>query len=314
MWIIVWREHGIYGKAYMDGFFGFSATTEVRELFKARLNILAQQYPNLTIIAGTLLTKNFSESLDKLDEIETYYKKQAWVKNEEKNVDNKNEFGLEENKIALLKKQAPLVEYAFFRNTCYIFHGNEIGMRDKIAPFEETQTSYSQLIFQPGNKKTISSHFKITHPTTNATICFGVEICREHLFAVLKRTSKKPCLIHFLLSDTACLNVHHAHGDYVLQLDSTYIPKLIYLGNINDANHAGPVSIVLYQHNLANPDDNILQGPFEPIYPFEKKVVDVLDHFLRHHVGDKYSTILELKNKFIKHSGLCDETNTYHRF
>jgi hypothetical protein len=304
MWIIAWKEHGIFK----------AVDAQVKQLFKNRLKNLTQQYPNLTIIAGTLLTQKSSDSLEKLNVIEAYYKKNAWVKNEEKNHWQQSEFESEENQIAVAKNLAPNIEYAIFRNTCYIFHGDKTCVRDKITPFEETQTSYSQQlikVYQPGNKKSAASLFEVIHPTTNTTICFGVEICRENLFSVLKKTNTEQPLIHFLLSDTLPLNVHHAHGDYVLQLDSDYTPKLLYLGKEN-AKQAGVASIVLYQNNLANRADNILQGPFESIYPFEKKVVDLLDDFLWHHVSNQYSAILELKNKFIKESGRCDETNTYH--
>jgi len=268
MWLIVWREHGIFGKPNENGFFGLSTSPEVRQLFKESLKKLALQYsPNLTIIAGTLLT------------------------------------------------QKPTHSYVLFRNTCYVFHGNEISMHDKMSPFKETKDNHSQLIsiFQAGSKKTNNKYlFEVFHPTTKVDACFGIEICFENQFAILKNASTEQPLIHFLLSNTCDLNIHNACGDYLLQLDSDYIPKLLYLGKNNDK-HLGMFIIVLYQNNFADPNDHVLQGPFASIYPFEKKVVDVLDDFLEQHAGleEKSRLILELKNTFINESGQCKEKNSY---
>ncbi len=317
MWMIVWREHCITSET------GESLTTANKQLYEAMLQEITMQYPQLTVIGGTILTKKTyyvkkskQHALNKLNKIKDFFQNNCqWIKENE--VINGWESGIKnEEKVLREAKELcvfPSTTFDLYRNTCLVLKGDEIGKQDKIALKDETayETSRELKVFQPGNKHNAAAFYEQDHPKTGMLITYGIEICHEHQFSVLKKIypNEKP-LIHFVLSNYISLRLHHLHGYYALQLDSKYMPRLLYLGDYNDP-RIPMLSMVFYQNNLLDYHDHSLQGPFDPIYPFEKQVIDLLDQFISLHKEYYASPILKLKNKFIEFSAETYKTNTH---
>jgi len=305
-WILTWREYGI-----TDGIDKRAVSSEVKAIFKEKMINLTKQYPNLSIVAGTISTKKHfnSEQEKKLDAIKEFYAEHGWMKEQESKFkeskfksDKQQQIRKEKKKIKELKTSIPKEGFDVVRNTCYLFSEGTIWRHDKTAPMEETEGNIDlqKAIFQPGGSvRNINSLCAVRHPVQKRTpINLGIEICREHEFAFLKKTSQgsKP-LIHFIMSDTTNLNLDHIHGEYAIQLDSTYKPRLI----LTKDEDLSAIPIRFYQNNLIK-NENTLQGPLQPVYPFEKRVLNKLDSIIPLLGGDKRKILEHIKNKFIRSS------------
>jgi hypothetical protein len=289
MWIVTWREYGITQNIYR------SITATDKKLLKQTMQKLVQDFsPNLTILAGTVSTRRNLLDQTKLQNIRKYYANYEWIKTEE----GPNQYFSNEesklNKVKIDNKNSTSI----LRNTCYIFHNKEILRHDKIAPIHEDAGNpflfLLEPIFQPGNKKNNSSYFELIHPFTNSPISIGLEICREHRFEILKRSTTKKPFLHFVLSSSIDLVLDKIYGEYVIQLDSENKPRLLLTKN-EDINK---IPIHLYQSNLIV-KDNQLSGPLQPLYPFEKCITDKLDELINLLSGKKKQQV-ELFRQEIK--------------
>src|SRR5579872_4335966 len=63
-WIIAWQEYGIRGENSHR-----ALTPQQKDKFKKSLQTIAQNYPNATIVAGTIQTAKFHDRKEKINEI-----------------------------------------------------------------------------------------------------------------------------------------------------------------------------------------------------------------------------------------------------
>lgn len=299
-WIICWREYGM-----TNGPDKRAVSSDIKTIFKKKMLNLTQQYPNVIIVAGTLSTAKHYEAKNekKLDSIKAYYAEHGWIKEEELkvNLEKQQQISIQEKKITELKTTLPEAGFDVVRNTCYVFSGGFIWRHDKMAPMEETNENchLQNSIFQPaGSIRNLNSLYAMRHPIKwKHSIIFQVEICREHEFGVLKKTGGSKPLIHFILSDSTDLKLEHIHGEYTVQLDSMYKPRLI----LSSDEKWNEIPIHFYQSNLIK-DEYTLSGPLQPVYPFEKKVLNAFDSIIPLLSGNKLKIMEHIKQKFIEAS------------
>ena len=76
VWVIGWSEYGI--KHFSSRFI----PNELKKIFKAYMQDLTREYPQLIIVAGTIATKkHFNKFVykEKLEQIKEYYAENKWV-------------------------------------------------------------------------------------------------------------------------------------------------------------------------------------------------------------------------------------------
>jgi hypothetical protein len=276
-----WREYGITEKNSRF------VSPETNDFFKKTMLELNSEFPNLTIVSGTMATREHvagDEYQTRLDQIEKDYEQHQWIRaKEEASGAHQSQIVLELKKIDELKKSNQSSGINFVRNTCSIFRGGDIWEHDKTVPFMETKDHDQKQerkesassdglenlasIFQPGNDKNSSPmHDEV-----------GVEICREHMFGVLSRACEQSVdekksntpQIHFIVSDHVKLNLNNIRGDFVVQLDGVNDASLM-------ATAESKKNVVLYQVNLLD-KALTLKGPMQPFHPVSLKIINILN-------------------------------------
>lgn len=267
MWVVAWREYGVSDKSHFKGL-----APEIRTLLKKTMSELTKQYPQLTIIAGTVSTKKQIQNPEKLDKIIQYYEDHSWVKE----IEGQTLFAMESElaKTAAIQHAGKENEIEVIRNTCYIFNKDQIWRHDKITPFFEKNNNDINALYQPGNKKNISNSplCTLSHPYTNFPVTIGVDICNEHANGSLQKLSKDTALLPFVLSSSIPLMSDNMHGRVVLHADSFYPIKLYHLDSDTDQ---PPVLIHYYQNNIHQA--HFLHGPLESYGVFVLQVIDKLN-------------------------------------
>lgn len=302
MWLVVWREYGITAG-------NRAISTNIKHLFKKTMQQLIQEFhPNLTIIAGTVLSKKNVNDINKLEKLKKYYTEISWIKE----IENKSRYieeciDIEEKIIYSLKQEMLNSGIVALRNTCYVFHNQGIWRHDKTAPIREYSRSLDLLrthtLFQPGNKTNNNPYLELIHPITESPVAIGIEICREHVFSTLKKNAYKKSLLHIIMSDSVSINLDNIWGDYVLHLDSLCKPRLILMKN-EDSNQ---LPIHLYQSNILDKNHH-LSNPLQPLYPFVRRIADKFDELILQSTNETK----ELVHKFLLNL-LKNRTNWYMR-
>lgn len=266
MWIVALREHAI-----TDANSKFISVKDKKFLKSVMLEITSE-FPNLTIIAGTVITKkHFSGDVlqNKLANIQLSYDEQKGIDEEEKTggIERDYQISLHRNKVLEVDIQDKGVDV--LRHTTYVFSAGEIKRHDKTIPFnefiEKDMLTHSSAIFSPGKITTRDPYISLTHPITKVPINIGIEICREHSFGVLQAASKnraKPT-IHFLLSDSIHFKVDKVHGEYLVQLDSMYESKLIQTETPSGASRCELLQMDMLDRNPHLINRSKIHRPFE---------------------------------------------------
>jgi len=287
LWILTWREYAI-----TEGKDQRSLTPENKKLYKDTLHKIALEFkPNLVLVAGTVSTTKLESNLDKLSEIVKYYEKHQWIKEKEEKISptatmSKKELHFISDQLQNIEQIKENLPPAFniVRNTCYVFSGDDIWSHDKISGIRETyhpdetiDPNASPRVFRPGKGKNLPAYIEIAHPMTQEKITLGIEICRENWFGVLRKQleAKTPPYIQFVLSDWAMMRQKNLIGQYVIQADSNLFPRLI-----TRAEDLERLPVEHYQINLFAPHQ--IEGPLQPVYPFELKVYDKITTAIHH--------------------------------
>jgi len=317
MWLIGWQEYGVQGSE--DHFL----LPDEKKYFKKELAKISQQYPNLRILAGTVATeRKFSGSklLDKLQQTEQAYQDlhdQYTAQNGEE--DNDECFVAHAGKVTqtlreLKNTQDDKKEVSIIRNTCYGFQDGEIiGRHDKIDPYEETyiqDQDRPEAVYQPAKGRNRPNIMKFTHPLTGELIEVGVEICYEHQRSRLQnevRGRRRWPLFHTVLSATTNLEVGNVCGDYYIQFDSENHAQLLLPRKVEDLSR---LPVELLEMNVLDDDPKLVKF-MQPIYPFEKRVLNVLDKaVMKLGNGDRLASarklMMEFRVKFVEF--MCIET------
>lgn len=259
-WIVTWREHGVFGFPYVSQI--------EKQIYKQRLAALTQQYPQLTIIAGTIKYARiyyFSgaesernkrhqqiNAKRKFSEIAQGYRSLSWMGPREWHIDQRNQFNEHIEHFTANQISERSVLKTVVRNVSYVFQKGEcVARHDKTAPWDEVsdcgRPRYNT-IFQCGKDRNLSSYVELD--INGQALPIGIEICREHCFGVLKREcligNKSKPILHFVLSDSIDLRAIELHGHFVVHADSKAEPGLYGVGNPDDT----AVNPVLYTSNL----------------------------------------------------------------
>lgn len=304
-WIIGWREHGVF-EPQLDfknfpnaAAYKLPLSVETKAYLQEEMKKIIVKYPKLTILAGTIAVERslqdsetkISSTSEKLDKINNRFSNFAWMEQLEKESADE-EITKERKRITAFKKSDPKV-LRVVSNTSYIFtsepsRGEEVKAkmitRRKASPFCE---SALHQIFRPASSRTHQPQFQIYNQTTNETLSFGLEICREHYFGPLKRQVAEKPLVHFILSDTIYPLVKHVHGHYAVLLDSKASPSLISTEEKPSTENA----VLLYEHDLLT-ENSLVRGPLQPFYPLNYQLRDKLEDIIR----ENNATIGFLKN------------------
>lgn len=280
-WIIVWREYGITGA----GSQARAVTDDFKKKFKEALLRLANQYSNLTIIAGTIATEKVGV-LDKIRKIQKSYVDLKDIRKLEESTTSQATGGwqIDLHEQALTKLIGELkedVNFTVVRNTCYVFTRKKtrecedvavVVKHHKSAPSNEVSDINEGVhkVFYPGAEQTRTTLVELAGGVKVAT-----EICREHDIGVTKIEMKKnkipvsDVLIHFVLSDSIKFQPMNAMGEFVVQLDSVSKPRLLVMRD--EAGKSSRVS--LYQINGLHAE-NKLVGPLSPVVMFARRILN----------------------------------------
>jgi hypothetical protein len=227
MWIVAWREYGITEADSRV------ITPETKLLFKKVMQELTDQYPQLTIIAGTVATQKMidkSIAQAKIDSIKDRYAEIDKISREEIRIKSSNEVKHHLDKVLTVEDSAIEQGFEVIRNTCFIFPGNY--KRSKIAPFQEVNNSeLPNSVFYPGRFE--NNIFSLPRPGSHDVFTVGIEICREHHFNTLATASAEQPFLHLVLSDSIDLSPENCRASYLIHIDSQ--DEIQYLNNDNPA-------------------------------------------------------------------------------
>ncbi len=286
----------------------FQSDQILKKSFKQTLSDLSKKFPNIVIIAGTLLTqKTFNDKAmikERLKLIKSAYD-HVQIYHQTPDLTDEERTALKE----LTNEVANLQSLIVVRNTCYVFQDGEIIFRhDKTSAKGErgrAKIDHPHVIFQPGKKgkkhDTSLTHFKMKHFKTKNPITCHIEICLEHQAGVVLKQEDlhSPAgLIHFVLSDWTSINPYALVGKVAVHSDSFFMTKLFMLD-------ADPMpNLQFYVCDLMEADSKALIGPLAPVYPLEIQVVNLMKTLLRQLSAFKDSATMdrckEILDEFVK--------------
>lgn len=260
-WIFSWREYGLES----------TITNTMKKYFKDELLGVSKKYPNLIIIAGTVVTFK-TMSVIKSKEILSHYKDLKQTKDLIKHR-RKLEDLISDIKVNN-KKTITVV-----RNTCYIFENDVIKRHDKMSPFNET-IKHRFAVFKPGGKlgRNVNPFLTIA-VHGDAKISIALEICMEHvsgnaIFNEKKFNPEYP-LIHFVLSAQTNLMINHFYGEYIVHCDSKNVPIIVKTKEFSESKKI----VELYANNLL--ENNSKLQVIEPTYPFQLRFLNQLNEAIK---------------------------------
>lgn len=207
-WIIVWKEYGLTNKESI--FIDVNQKARLKEVMSA----LTKDYPQLTIVSGTVATKKTIHAMDssKID----HDKRQKIIDAYGENTYLDSFEDAEVNRVrdhALKTVNLPGF-FSVVLNSAYVFNGgNCIHRHDKTASWQETGNLLNA-VFRPGKGTARSAYINKK---------YGIEICREHHFDTLnndiKNEGDEPPLIQFVLSSPVELTAKHMASPHMINLD-----------------------------------------------------------------------------------------------
>jgi len=288
MWIVGWREYGVTGANTR------TITSAEKAAFKQVMLKLTQRYRQLTIIAGTVASiKSFKNYLCKkrLRQIREFYASSAWISQ----LENNSEVGCEYEqhlKQVLSFQKMQLARINVLRNTAYVFQHQQIYRHDKCAPFAENIDLDNQIIpftiWQPAKDKNRSAVFNLTHPISGKPVSIGVEICREHVFGVLKSMDADIDL-HFLLSASMHIKTRMLAAPWTVHLDKYYSTKLV-----KNLNQPSNFMVDIHETHPLKRSQPILRGPIKILVPFEHRIICALNETITNLSDQPYKLTLKL--------------------
>lgn len=275
-WIVSWREYGIRERNTN------SISNKIKNKFKKNMLSISKQYPNLIIIAGTVLVRK-KRNVSHLEKIKDYYSKLQWADDIEKE-ENDHEFKQHKKQIEILSKkinEEKLKKIRVTSNKARVYYHGIEKRHGKTTPFDENR-NISDAIYQPGKDKNLDPVIVIDEWPHYFSI--GIDICREHLnmFQYLKYTvenendGQKP-LLHFIISATIDLDLKSVCAKLgAVHVDSKHSPKLVLSRGYLKQN----IAISLYQCHVMTPIKNLID-PITPEYPIQYKLLDQIEELIR---------------------------------
>jgi hypothetical protein len=297
-WIFVWREYGLTEK---DSRF---VSDKVKNDFLTEMRDLTSQYKQLIVIGGTMAheVKVTENPREYLTQVRDKYKSYAAHIHAEEKKDKDNQIERQLAKIDKKLEEEKFDSVRVLRNSAFFIQGADVQQHDKTASCDETKNMNtgnddSELFWSPGDATTGNTLFTLKDPDGHP-FEVAAEICREHKFDVAKlkaEEAKTTPLIHFVLAEDAKLNLNSTCGVYTVPLDVKNTPKLILSDKVNDTNQ-----VTLYQMDMLAESPQ-LRGPLKPLYPFEKRVLELLDDIIKKipKTHAKYQTLQEFKKEFL---------------
>lgn len=293
-WIMGWREYGIrdVGKR--------SISDETRIILKETMKAISRTYPNLIIVAGTVLTRK-EKKISDLPKILRYYDDLNWVETKEKSQsDVKERQHLAFHRDQLTKLQAKQLDkdqkIMVLANKARIYYRGTEKRHGKIAPYNETQGLGEFAVYQPGKDQNLNPIIKI-----DDNLSVAISICREMHpeLDLVKKSHKKDetPLLHFVLSYSIPLPLVSVDAtNAAIHLDRCYDPLFVIPRALKKSN----VDINVYPIPVHKKVEKLIYRA-KPVYPVQFQILDRIDEELR-----KSPNLLEklgleaLKNKTMK--------------
>lgn len=273
MWIFSWHEYGITDTKSR------SIPPDALQHLIDAMSKLTDKYPNLVILGGSVASHKPIQDSSQLAKIQSAYQDPIVQMIKERETEESTSYEDDqqvkkhEEKLKTLQSQSGKDEIYVARNSVYCFQGKNVMVHDKVAPIDEILDSdplAKQTVFEPGSGENAKPFFNVTHPITQQPIMLGAEVCRENNFHLLKIVNPQEPFFHFVFSDEVKLNINSMHGKYAMQFDSLVRPRLILSNDMTQD------EVVSYRNNILI-DDPHLVGPLNPLYPFERRVIDELN-------------------------------------
>jgi hypothetical protein len=281
------------------------------------MKLLSKSYPNLTILAGSTLTRK-EKSADYLHKMTGYYKNLKEVESFEKRQSNSSAHLAPNRKRVeqLIKdlKKTPDEIVTVYANKARIYHQGKEYKHGKVVPFNEVKFDSKTDVYQPGknNNKPGKNNNRNPHIIINENLSLGVSICRE--FFVDQTTVKKTPipLFHCLIAKgmpTYIHSIHAKHGLISVDIPSCGGTQYILARGHEKTN----IQVEVYLAYATIPFKQ-LKERIKPIYPVQFKLLDAIERELKETKDNKkyYELLIEMQNKLLK---LHEETTTkrYHK-
>lgn len=272
-WIIGWREYGIRDVSRR------SISDATRMKLKTTMKALSKHYPNLIIIAGSVLTRK-EKKVSELSKLIPYYDRLKWLEN----IESQQSEYLEDQYLLAYRNKIQKLLSKYLDNDQKItvtankariyYHGDE-KRHGKIAPYYETQGLGELAVYQPGKGKNLSPIVKI-----DDKLSMAISICREMHpgFDFVRKSHPKDCppLLHFVLSYSIPLPLMSMDAtNAILHLDRRYDPAFILPRGLKKSNAVIQVYPVAIDKKIEN-----LNYSVKPIYPVQFQILDSIDKVL----------------------------------
>lgn len=254
------------------------------------MKAISKKYPNLIIVAGTVLTRKEKRVAD-LPRLLTYYDSLNWLEAIEKlQGESKEHHHLWQHKNQIEK----ILQGNYEKDKKIIVTSNKarvyyrgIEMRHgKMAPYHETKDLGEFAVYQPGKGNNLNPIIKI-----NDELNIAVSICREMQpgFDLVKHAEKKDKpMLHFILSHSIPLPVMSLRATKAaIQVDSRYDPIFVLLRDHKVQNGSIKVYPLAVDEKITK-----LNYIVKSVYPVQFQILDRIDEELRTSL-DMFRTDLE---------------------
>ncbi len=324
--VFVWREYGITrlvsqeSKSEEPTISRFIPVEDAIDFNMSMINLTAHNR-DLIVIGSMAVTEIFdsqSYHTKKLPELIKAYEEHAILRhNESKSTrEAEQQFDYHLKQLEKTKTGDYPQGITVVRNVCFGFQQGDKFEHCKTTPYYETKdqngVALPDAVFEPGHGKTNHPIFDFVDPKTKQLVPIIVQLCREQdvaneSMAQRVATLKTRPLLHLVLSYGANLRPDRIHGQYAIPVDGANRPKLLLTEPLTEA-----PAVMLYQLNLLEKKPR-LTGPLQPLYPFEKQVLDMLDQALAQYPSKESISkpLKELRAVFIESSKSIDNTAMY---
>lgn len=278
-WIIGWREYGI------EGVKGFSITDEERKKLKSVMLAVSAQYPNLVIIAGSILTVK-KKKVSELDTILSYYDSLDWLEDLEKKYFTPACHQISKHKEAIRSIQKSLKksdDVSVTSNKAVLFHNGSSQRHGKNAPFEENSGISAPVVYQPGKENNASPII-----TINTDLTIAVSVCRESdpSIRLISRTiGNRKIPLQFLLSNTIDFYFNDLCAEFgAIHLDKRFDPRVVLSPNYK----LSKIHLEVYPIDVTAKVEK-LDTRLEPIYPVQFKLIDQVNSMYEEEFSDEFT-------------------------
>ncbi len=284
--VVALREYCI-----TDGPNARSISVESEEALKKMLLEVTEVYPELTVVAGTVLVRKTIPGKS-IETIERYYDQHKELIEAEKKCIG---ISLTEQQQVLICAANPNDSLVKVKNISLIAHKKKLKKHGKAMPSNESNEDqyYPKAIFQPAKNNNLSSLITFENEIDFPDM-IAIDICRDHIYGRAQREALKQNILpflHLVLAYSGALKADHLTGTAGnLFIDNTKDSTLL-VGGINGENK----NVILFRYHVLN-DEKTMEGPIAAIPFLEFKLQSILKEATRR--GPQYESKTKTINTF----------------